>query len=70
MQCKKSRAGVTICVRPGRGPEKDRTFTLHANKDNKRAKAARGRALHRNFKCTKNKRTGRFTSCTPRRGKK
>lgn len=67
MKCTKSRAGVTTCaVREG---GKTRKFTLHPGKDNTRAKVARGKALHRKFKCVKNKRTGRFTSCTPRRGK-
>lgn len=64
MKCKESKGGVTTCT-VGK-----RTFTLHPGKDNKRAKAARGRALHRKFACERSKRTGRFTSCRPKRGGK
>ena len=63
MKCKETKGGLTICV-VGK-----RTFTLHPGKDNKRAKAARGRALHREFSCKRSKSSGRFTSCAPRRGK-
>lgn len=43
-----------------------RTFKLHPGKSNHAAKVRRGKALHRKFKCTRNKRTGLFTSCTKR----
>ena len=63
MKCKKSKGGVTTCT-VGK-----RSFTLHPGKSNHAAKVRRGKALHRRFKCAKNKRTGQFTSCTRRSGK-
>ena len=62
MKCK-TRGSVTTCS-VGK-----RSFTLHSGKDNKRAKAARGRALHREYTCKRSKSSGRFMSCAPRRGK-
>jgi hypothetical protein len=63
MKCKKARSGVTTCT-VGK-----RTFTLHPGKSNHAAKVRRGKALHRKFKCTRNKRSGQIVSCAPRRGK-
>lgn len=60
MKCKKSRTGVTTCKAGSR------TFTLHAGKSNHAAKVRRGKALHRKYKCSRNKRTGQITSCVKR----
>lgn len=59
MDCK-TKGSVTTCKVRGR------TFQLHASKDNKRAKAARGKALHRKFTCTRHKsgpKKGKFKEC-------
>jgi hypothetical protein len=70
MKCK-TKGSVTTCLRPGKGSVEDRTFSLHANKDNKRSKAARGKALHRKFACTRHKSgklKGKFKECHAKRG--
>lgn len=64
MKCKKSKGGVTTCT-AGK-----RTFTLHPGKSNHAAKVRRGKTLHRKYKCSQNKRTGRFTSCVLRKKSK
>lgn len=75
MNCKKSKGGVTTCTVACKASQKGckagrRSFTLHPNRDNTRAKKARGAALHRKYVCKRSKSTGRITSCALRRGKK
>jgi len=41
-------------------------ITFTPGKSNHAAKVRRGKALHRKFRCTRNKRTGQFTDCEPR----
>ena len=64
MKCTEHTNGTKTCSHRGR------KWTFRPGKSNKAAKRARGKALHRKYNCTQNKRTGKFTSCTLRRGKR
>ena len=62
MTCSSGRKGVRICS-VGDG----RVFMLHPGKSNKTAKAAAGRRLHKRYTCARDRTTGQFKSCKPKR---